>query len=502
MESVGRIRMREEVRAALDVASAVLLAAFVVAVPLDARAADLVQAGALGACVLAVAHLLAHGDVVSWKRLALLLGAWGVVTWMGVRAGGTAGPTDFAERQHLLAGAMTLGGVVLAEVALARLDRAGGGRAARTLVLGLVVLFLWQYASCFVSRTPWLSFLSFASGGAGPQFMACGLFGVLLTRRDAGRHLMRTLAGSGAVVLVLALVVSALALAGGDTMIFRLEDLGALRDPAPGRRAFSFTLQFPFFLHNRLGYYALVAGFACLVAGAGWGRRWAWRAGVAMFLACVVVILLSKTRGAMAGAGAGLLVYVLAARQVRAAGRVALAAGAILMGMLTAAVPLRESLREVTTPSRIIDPASTASLRVHAIHAATDMARRHPWTGIGHGPHVFWQVYTTEYQAGLGDPEMKEHPYNSYLELLAGSGTVALLAFLTVLGVAAGRLLVVRNMVAEAPAALGLLAAVAVFAGTNTIVQGALGGVVWLVVLACGVLGAEAVSRPSRADGA
>ncbi|MBX3730925.1 MAG: O-antigen ligase family protein, partial [Candidatus Sumerlaeia bacterium] len=127
-------------------------------------------------------------------------------------------------------------------------------------------------------------------------------------------------------------------------------------------------------------------------------------------------------------------------------------------------------------------------------------ARRYPWTGIGHGPHVFWHVYTKEYQAGLGDPELKEHPYNSYLELLAGSGVVALLAFLTVLGVAAGRLLVVRRTVAEAPAALGLLTAMAVFAGTNTILQGALGGVVWLVVLACGVLGA--VSRPSRADGA
>ncbi|MDK2970306.1 MAG: O-Antigen ligase [Candidatus Sumerlaeota bacterium] len=494
--------MHRDLVAALDVATAVILLLYLACVPFDLRFVPVIQAVAIGSCLLAGAHLALQWNRVRWDRLGGLLLLWTILTASGFLLRREEPANSMIADQTALAVAMTLAMVALLEAAFVRLETAGRSRWLARFLGAAALVFVWQYFTSFTSVVPRASLLSFARDSAGPQMMMLGLFAVLMSRDRSVDEFFNGMAGVGLLAFVGTFVVVVLAAAGGPELRLALARRGALAwvDPQGGFAAFA--VQFPFYLHNRLGLFALLAGFSGLVVLQRHRRPWIKRAGYTVFVASFAVVLLTQTRGAMAGAGAGLAAFLVAIPSVRSTVRVGLVVAGVTLVVLTAGPPVRESIRKVVTPEVLTDPESTVNLRFHGFAGAWDMGMHHPAFGIGYGPYAFRQVYAADYRARLGDPEAKAHPYNSYLELLAGGGILPAALFTVLLAAGGVRLWMVRGRVPGASAALGLLVAVGGYALANTVLQYPLGGATWLLLAACAGLSEEGFTPPTHEDGA
>ncbi|MCX7045042.1 MAG: O-antigen ligase family protein [Candidatus Sumerlaeota bacterium] len=204
--------------------------------------------------------------------------------------------------------------------------------------------------------------------------------------------------------------------------------------------------QFPFDHPNRLGSYGLIVTMLSLVVFS-FSRRWKLRAWViAGGLIAFLAIILSGTRGAMAAAFAGIVIWMLLCDWRYIIGFVAI----IAVGAFLAPTIQKERLKSFFRTSTYTDTEGTFSHRINVGCGAIEMMRDHPWLGIGYGEEVFQKTYPA-YKDRIKqiynlksldkDVEAKSHAHNNLLQIGASSGIPAMIAFLVfALWLAAGLL--------------------------------------------------------------
>lgn len=182
-------------------------------------------------------------------------------------------------------------------------------------------------------------------------------------------------------------------------------------------------------------------------------------------LAAAFTIITTGTRRYLYGAVAILLLWgIVTSRCMTAAGAVAVAlfalyagkswkraliaavAGALLFaGAAYAYRPLK--MKTVALASRLVQRQWTSALgsRVVAFAAAVDMAKEHPFTGVGPGRYG-GEFFTHRLQLRIDGPSSGKRPihagnfaetHNDYLQVLAETGVAGLLLFLGALGLIA-----------------------------------------------------------------
>lgn len=146
------------------------------------------------------------------------------------------------------------------------------------------------------------------------------------------------------------------------------------------------------------------------------------------FVLLGIATLATLSRGALVGLGA-LLLWAVATRRVRLGGILLGLAALLSAGLLAFTIwaPLLND--RIESKSRIAQ--ANVGARQALWEGALRMAADHPITGVG--PAMYTEL-APEYVRGL--PVVLENPvvHNSYLEILAECGPLALLAFLAYLG--------------------------------------------------------------------
>lgn len=314
--------------------------------------------------------------------------------------------------------------------------RQEGGPGLKALTAPLVLLALWCTASAAGSLFPKDSMKLL-----GAELLPyVGLFTVicragLATGAGAVRLIWARL--SWAVIVAAALGMGVLA----AVMLLAPQVNGWLLDhhlvridaEAPG----SPRLQFLFYHHNRAGFFAACALFLAL-AGAVWGRWWR-VAAIAGAAGAAVALPLTLTRGALAAAAVGLVLFILVGIFRQRRGRwIGLAAVVVAGPLLWLALPASYHQHV----EKALDPASyqegsggSIGARLVMWKAAVGMIRERPWLGFGYGFENFEATAKLEHPELPGYFNDAPHAHNLWLETAAESGlpAAALLGIFTVL---------------------------------------------------------------------
>jgi O-antigen ligase len=144
----------------------------------------------------------------------------------------------------------------------------------------------------------------------------------------------------------------------------------------------------------------------------------------------VGAILMSGSRGGIVGFGCevALLILLLWIRGGQRKQLVTFLAVLLLAGGLVAWLGMGDVIQRF---SQVHNPEISESGRVSMSRAAYHIFRDHPWTGIGAGAIAsVYPAYETDYDATIVD-----HVHNDHFELLAETGTVGAICWLTFIGV-------------------------------------------------------------------
>lgn len=170
-------------------------------------------------------------------------------------------------------------------------------------------------------------------------------------------------------------------------------------------------------------------GAVCFLAASRRPRA-AW-ALLGLFLAA---LLLSNTRGALLGLGAGLAALPLALPRLRRWALAGLAAAALLLACMEAARPDRSLTAELAGLRRPSYGAhSGQKMRLVLWKAALEMGRDHPLTGVG--PNNYRAAFPSYFSGTLdGQARTWGTAHNLYLHQFAERGLIGLAALLALLG--------------------------------------------------------------------
>lgn len=208
----------------------------------------------------------------------------------------------------------------------------------------------------------------------------------------------------------------------------------------PNQLAVYLELVAPLFAALLLGRPGSVAIERQWYISAAW--RYLWAIGLA---ASVVGLILSQSRGGLVGMAAGLVIVVALNRPklrwsvIRIAPiglLVALTFLTISIAIVAAGVKTFASEETLVTPSNF-----AVQERLSHWTAAVEMAKAHPFAGVGAGNFdLAYRDYTQEWRFRVG----RGHAHNTYLQFLAQAGVVGLTAYIALLlGVS---LIIVRTM--------------------------------------------------------
>jgi putative inorganic carbon (hco3(-)) transporter len=157
-----------------------------------------------------------------------------------------------------------------------------------------------------------------------------------------------------------------------------------------------------------------------LLRESGWRRA----AAVAMVGVIAVTTLLTLSRGALVGLGAGLLwLAIVERRQLKA-----IVGGAVIAAVVLAVVVHVEQDR-VETGLRAKEKVASSNVasRLEAWRAAADLAAERPLLGVGPGNYQFHYLEATDRPAGT--PALRV-VHNAYLDIAAELGPLAMVLFL------------------------------------------------------------------------
>lgn len=168
-----------------------------------------------------------------------------------------------------------------------------------------------------------------------------------------------------------------------------------------------------------------------LLRARGWGRA----AAIILTGVIGVSILLTLSRGALVGLGAGLVWYTLGERRK---GRGALLAAAVVIGLAVLLVVQLEHHR-IETGLRAKEKVASTNVhtRLEAWGAAARLAADHPVVGVGPGNFRFHYLEATGRPPGTKGLAVV---HDTYLDVASELGIVALVVFLAYLVLAFGRL--------------------------------------------------------------
>jgi len=155
---------------------------------------------------------------------------------------------------------------------------------------------------------------------------------------------------------------------------------------------------------------------------------------VAMTAVIVVSMLLTLSRGALVGIGAGVLWYTLGERRHARA----LIAGAVAVGLALLLV-IHLGRPQIETGLRAKEKVASANVssRLEAWDAAARLAAGHPVLGIGPGNFQFQYLQATGHPPGT---KVLRVVHNAYLDVASELGVVALVLFVSYLVVTFARL--------------------------------------------------------------
>lgn len=260
--------------------------------------------------------------------------------------------------------------------------------------------------------------------------------GAMTTIRDESRQtsLLVAVAIAGAVVAIYALVQRA----GLDPIWSRL----------PDDRVFS-TLGHPTAL---AAYLAVALPFAAALAI---GRRWPVRAGASAAAALMVPALaFTLSRGGFLGLGAGLAVFGYGVWRIRGKAVTRRALGVALMAGVLGVVAIISVSEVRAVAERVVARAlrttdfGEGSVQMHLDQwtVAAAIIADHPVVGTGQDTYVLeFERYRDEVlapdRAALMSRFRPESAHNVYLQIAAGAGLPALLAYLAIIVLSAARVL-------------------------------------------------------------
>jgi len=349
-------------------------------------------------------------------------------------------------------------------------------------VVLVAVVFLSFYVSSFLSVHPDSSFLNYARDGAALHLATAVAALVVLGMSCGRRGLLGAYVLVGGLYLTGSVLVALRAQISEQEIRVAMHAASLIRD-SQIEGTFGFRAQFPFFHHNRLGYYAMTVALAAMATMPLFERRWVRIACGYVFVVATCAVVLSQTRGAFAAWLVGGIVCVVTSGNLRRFAPFALAAAGVILLLVSFSEPLRGRLISPLDPANYGTDASTISLRRYSMVAAIDGGIERPIAGQGYGWTNFARIYGAEYQAALGDPERKEHAHNAFLEVWGSSGLLAGLAFAGLHLWAMFACWRRRRFDPAAAGLLGLVAGIVVFGLGNTTLHHALGGMTWMLLM-------------------
>ena len=342
---------------------------------------------------------------------------------------------------------------------------------------GMLFLMGLQFISSFSGISPEMSFYQFRHElGLYIALFFVAIFTVTTLPRVRGYLLIMVFIGL--VVGIISSIENLLYYIGGESIRHFLFEHEFIRTYL-GERIKPVRSQFPFYHHNRLGFYLvsivfLVIAFRGFLSKRSWTR---WYPAAAVIPAAGLI--LTFTRSAVLACIGGVLIMFLLTRWYRLIGLVLI----IIIFLIAAPRSVQKHYLTIFQEATYRSSDSSAYGRLVGWDIAREIILQHPFMGIGYGWRNF-EVMNRIYPGQF----IYSHCHNSYLEIACESGILAMFVF--VFSYLSLIVLHIRVWLRMPPlpvrktviAWIGLLCAIGLYMFTNFILRYSTGMFTWILL--------------------
>lgn len=342
---------------------------------------------------------------------------------------------------------------------------------------GMLFLMGLQFLSSFSGVSPEMSFYHFRHElGLYMALFLVALFTVTTLSRFRGY--LRLIVIVGLVVAVISILENVLYYSGVVSIRDFLLEHEFIRTYL-GERIKPVRSQFPFYHHNRLGFYLVsIVFFVIAFRGIESKRFWSRWYPAAMVIPAIGLVV-TFTRSAVVACLGGLLIIFLLSRWYRIIGLI------LIIGIFLVAAPqsVRNHYLTIFQETTYRESDSTAYGRLVAWDIAREIIIQYPFMGIGYGWRNFEFIDKSTTRQFI-----YSHCHNSYLEIACESGILAMFVF--VFSYLSIIVLYVKAWLRMPPipvrktviAWTGLLCAIGLYMFTNYIFRYSLGVFMWILL--------------------